>query len=211
MQITIPTSWNEISWSLFDRISSINSLELTQAEKIMKLISEVCGITVNEVKAMDASDIATIEQKISFLSEKPGERKIPSDTWECAGQKFHVDLYPAKFTAAQFIDYKVISEMDDIDRKIPRLIACFMYPEGKSYGEGYDIEWLVDFINEHMTVPEVTGYSNFFTVQYKAYASSLLESSMRRLSRQKGMSGQERKQLKEMLRNGKALINSFGI
>ena len=207
MKIEVPTSWYDVPWNLFEEISAIGAANLEDSEKEIMLISKICGISVEEVMDLDAASISAIDSRLQFLREKP-EKKMPSAVWECRGRRFRVDLYPAAFKASQFIDYKVISGME-IDRKIARLICCFLYPEGKEYNEGYDLEEVVDYVNTNMSVPEVTGYADFFMLQYRAYADSLAGYSMRLLKRS-GIPRRERRRIAESLRKGRDLIRSFG-
>ena len=117
---------------------------------------------------------------------------------------------PASWTAGQFLDYKVLAG-EDIDKQAARLIACFVYPEGAAYNDGsYDVEDVVNDINEYMTVSEVTGFTDFFMLQYTAYARALLAYSERKIKRLKGISKQDKKKLLEQMSKNKDLISAIG-
>lgn len=210
MEYTIPNKWEDITWKKFEEISAISKNEsLNDVEKELKLMSTVTGIPINELRSIDAGTYTSLEHTLSFLSKQP-QKTIPSDRIVLNGTKYVVNLYPASYTAAQFLDYKVIAGME-IDKKIPRLIACFMYPDGSKYNDGsYDVEALVNIINDYMSVPEVTSYANFFMIQFRALSGSLLEYSERQLRKSKAIPEQEKKQILESLRRGRDLINVIG-
>ena len=211
MQITVPSKWEEVTVKQFDELlAASQDKDLTIAEREVKIISILTGLSIQDVLNLDAPSFQAISDKLNFLNTKPS-KVMPKDKITLNEKEYHVDLYPKNFTAGQFLDYKVIAG-EEIDKKTARLIACFLYPVGASYNDGsYDVEDVVNTINEYMSVVEVTGYTNFFMIQYVAYANSLLEYSKRQLKRSRGMSKQQKQEVLKNLDKGKALINSFGI
>lgn len=211
MQITVPTKWEEVTVRQFDELlAASHDKDLTIAEREVKIISILTGISINEVRSLDAPSFQTISDKLNFLNTKP-PKVMPKDKITLNGKDYHVDLYPKNFSAGQFLDYKVLAG-EEIDKKTARLIACFLYPVGAQYNDGsYDVEEVVNTINEHMSVVEVTGYTNFFMIQYAAYANSLLEYSKRQVKRSRGMSKQEKQEALKTLDSAKASINNSGI
>ena len=210
MEIKVPTSWDDVTVKQFDDLVKIsNDPDLDIAEREIRLIAVLTGLSVFDTRYLDAVSFQKISNSLSFLNNTP-EKKLPVDKIVLNNKEYHVDLFPVKFSAAQFLDYKVLSG-EDIDKKTARLLACFVYPLGASYNDGsYDVEDVVNDINEHMSVPEVTGYTHFFMIQYTAYANSLLEYSIRKTKRLKGISKQEKQSIIDKLNKSKALIKSFG-
>ena len=210
MQITVPSKWEDVTVKQFDELlAASQDKDLTIAEREVKIISILTGLSIQDVLNLDAPSFQSISNKLNFLNTKPS-KVMPKDKITLNEKEYHVDLYPKNFTAGQFLDYKYIAG-EEIDKKTARLIACFLYPVGAHYNDGsYDVEDVVNTINEYMSVVEVTGYTNFFMIQYMAYASSLLEYSKRKMKKLKGISEQEKKELPPNLDKGKALINSFG-
>lgn len=211
MQITIPTKWEDVSVAKFDElVKASHNKDLTIAEREVKIISILTGLSVTEVMNLEAPSFQAISNSLNFLNTKP-PKTLPKDKITLNGKDYHVDLYPKNFSAGQFLDYKVLAG-EDIDKKTARLVACFLYPEGAQYNDGtYDVEEVVNTINEYMSVVEVTAYTNFFMIQYVAYANSLLEYSKRQVKKSKVMSKQEKQEVLKNLDNAKASISSSGI
>ena len=209
--INVPTKWADVKLKQFEELVEIsNNKDYTIAEREIRLISVLTGLELGEVRTLDAPSFQLISNSLNFLNTTP-EKVMPKAEFELNGKKYHADLYPNLFTAGQFLDYKVIAG-GEFDKKSARMIACFVYPEGAKYNDGsYDVEDVVNDINEFMSVVEVTGYTNFFMLQYKAYANSLLEYLKRKTKKLKGMSEQERNEVLKNLEKGKALINNSGI
>lgn len=211
MEIRVPTSWNEVTLKQFDKILEIsNNKDLTIAEREIRLIAVLTDTDITVIRYLDAPSFQNISNKLSFLNTKP-EKKIPVDSFVLNGKDYHADLAPASWTAGQFLDYKVLAG-EDIDKRAARLIACFVYPEGAAYNDGsYDVEDVVNDINEYMTVSEVTGFTDFFMLQFTAFAKALLEYSERKIKRSKEISKQDKKKILEQMRKNKAIIAAFGM
>ena len=211
MNIEVPTSWNEVTLKQFDKILEIsNNKDLTIAEREIRLIATLTNTEISVIQNLDAPSFQNISNKLSFLNTKP-EKRVPVDSFVLNGKDYHADLAPVNWTAGQFLDYKVLAG-EDIDKKAARLIACFVYPEGAAYNDGsYDVEDVVNDINEYMTVSEVTGFTDFFMLQYVAYAKALLAYSERKIKRSKAISKQDKKKILEQMNKSKDLIKSFGM
>lgn len=211
MNIEVPTSWNEVTLKQFDKILEIsNNKDLTIAEREIRLIATLTNTDISVIQYLDAPSFQNISNNLSFLNTKP-EKKVPVDSFVLNGKDYHADLTPVNWTAGQFLDYKVLAG-EDIDKKAARLIACFVYPEGAAYNDGsYDVEDVVNDINEYMTVSEVTGFTDFFMLQYTAYAKALLAYSERKIKRSKAISKQDKKKILEQMNKSKDLIKSFGM
>ena len=211
MNIEVPTSWNEVTLKQFDKILEIsNNKDLTIAEREIRLIATLTNTDISVIQYLDAPSFQNISNNLSFLNTKP-EKKVPVDSFVLNGKDYHADLTPVNWTAGQFLDYKVLAG-EDIDKKAARLIACFVYPEGAAYNDGsYDVEDVVNDINDYMTVSEVTGFTDFFMLQYTAYAKALLAYSERKIKRSKAISKQDKKKILEQMNKSKDLIKSFGM
>lgn len=210
MEIRVPTSWNEVTLKQFDKILEIsNNKDLTIAEREIRLIATLTDTDITVIRYLDAPSFQNISNKLSFLNTKP-DKKVPVDSFVLNGKDYHADLAPASWTAGQFLDYKVLAG-EDIDKKAARLLACFIYPEGAAYNDGsYDVEDVVNDINEYMTVSEVTGFTDFFMLQFTAFAKAFLGYSKRKIMKSKVMSEQDKKKILEQMRKNKDLINAIG-
>ena len=210
MEIRVPTSWNEVTLKQFDKILEIsNNKDLTIAEREIRLIATLTDTDITVIRYLDAPSFQNISNKLSFLNTKP-DKRVPVDSFVLNGKDYHADIAPRSWTAGQFLDYKVLAG-EDIDKRAARLIACFVYPEGAAYNDGsYDVEDVVNDINEYMTVSEVTGFTDFFMLQFTAFAKALLAYSERKIKRSKAISKQDKKKILEQMRKNRDLISAIG-
>lgn len=170
LNFTMPSSWDEVTLEMFDVITSN---EENPYEKIQDILEILTGLPKSEIKELPATilESAEINQKLSFMTKEPMKR-MPVEKLTLNGKRYVMSLYPAKWTAAQYLDYNAVLGGGP-QKKMAKLVACFCVPEGKKYGEGYDFDKLVDEIYKHMPVTVAMGFSSFFQLQLTSYVKAL--------------------------------------
>lgn len=170
LTLNIPESWDEVPVKMFMRLSS---LEGNVYDRMLTVISILSGEDEDDLKMLPATWLESegILKRLEFMSKEP-EKVMPSEKLTLGGKRYDVGLYPAKWTAAQYLDYGTVMA-DEGGNKIPRLIACFTVPEGKTYGEGYDYSAVVEEISEKMPITVALGYAGFFLLQLKSFAKAI--------------------------------------
>lgn len=201
--IKIATSWSDVTLEQYDRLSEI---KIESEEDIIKVLGVLTDLSYNELENLDLNTLNLLCSKIKFLNEE-AKPCIPTDKLEIAGRKFNVTLAAQNMKAGQFLSYKQLINVD-IDKKIARLMACFMIPEGHAFNDGYDTEELITFIYKNMTMVEALSYSNFFIVVFRAYADSMIRYLQKSLKKEKNQELKE--QMTIQLEAIKALIALTG-
>lgn len=168
--VSIPDSWDDISVRIFTEMAAMKG---NPFENMIKVISLLTGIEESEVKSWPvvALETSDIKQKMAFLAKEPVKR-LPSEKLVLNSRRYRVNLYPATWTAAQYLDYSTVLS-DESDKRIARLIACFCVPEGKKYGEDYDFEQVVEDINDFMPITVALGYTSFFQLLLESYTKAI--------------------------------------
>lgn len=86
---------------------------------------------------------------------------------ELNGRRYKVDTDMQNFTVAQYIDFQTFYPKRKTDEKVlGNILACFLIPEKKKYGEGYDIRETVQDINEYLDIMTANEILFFFLRQY---------------------------------------------
>ena len=185
LNINVPSSWDEVTLEMFDVITAEES---NPYEKTVSILEILTGLPKDEVRNLPAVVLenAGINQKLSFMMKEP-RKKMPVEKLTLNGKRYDMSLYPAKWTAAQYLDYNAVLGGGP-QKKMAKLVACFMVPEGKKYGEGYDFDRLVDEIYEHMPITVAMGYASFFQLQLTSFVKALsayTEKKKKRLTRRR--------------------------
>ena len=210
MNIKVPSQWSEISLKQFEELVDIsNDAELTDVERETYIISSLCNLSYNDVMNLDIESYGKILKALEFMNA-PVEKKMPDNHVTLNGNEYIIELVPKNFTAAQFLDFKVIANKPELDKHTARMCACFIIPKGHKYNDGYDNELVVNDIYEYMSIEHVLAVTNFFFLQYKACAESLIRYSARQMKKSKLMSKTEKKKLSNELATARRLIQHIG-
>ena len=196
LNFSIITSWSEVTLEMFDQITQVTG---TPYEQIPKLLSILSSATEDDIRSVPVLllDSAGVSEKLSFLSKQP-KKMMPAEKITLKGKKYNMSLYPAKWTAGQYLDYSSVMSADT-DRKFAKLIACFCVPEGKKYGEDYDFDEVVNIIYKNMSIEQALGYADFFALQLKSFAGALRDFSARKKNR---LTLRQERKLKKKLQAG---------
>lgn len=147
-------TWSDINLGQFEEISSIMSKPYSDEEKTNKIVKVIYDCDANN---LSIRDYIKITKSLTFLTEKI----VPSmvhKKYIINNKTYTFDVGFNSFSIAQFIDYSNIKKNNG---KTNELLACFLIPEGKNYGE-YDREEVTKDILL-MGVEDAIGVCNFFT------------------------------------------------
>lgn len=187
IELKVPTSWKEVTVAKFSELAAIsNENPFESTVRILSVLSDTPDDEIRKLSAL-ALENAGVNSKLSFLTKQPIP-DVPCEKITLNGKRYKVNLYPAKWTAGQYLDYTAALQMPE-SKKVARLIACFTVPEGLEYGKGYDFDETVDAINENMPITQALGFSSFFQLQLHAFAKALKaysEKKKKRSTRRQG-------------------------
>lgn len=211
MKIKVPTSWEDVTLKTFDELIEISNNEnFTDVEREIRITAALLGVDIPTLMGISSTDYYDITSKLNFLNETP-KKIMPADKITLNGKQYKVDLYPAHWSAAQFLDFKIINQQEIMDKKTARMIACFMYPIDSQYNDGsYDNDEVVNEINDYLSVRMALGMCDFFMLQYQAYAESILLYSKRKAQKSKVLSKEQKKELLKSLDSGLNIIKHSG-
>lgn len=180
----IVSSWSDVTLEMFDQLTQITGDN--PFERVPKLLSILSTLSEDEIKALPAHVLENggIMEKLNFITKEP-KPEMPSETVVINGKKYEMSLYPAKWTAGQYLDYSSVMGVET-DKKLAKIIACFCVPEGHKYGDGYDFDEVTKSVYKNMSITQALGYSSFFLLQLTAFGKALVsysEKKQKRLTR----------------------------
>lgn len=140
-------------------------------EVTLEVLSLLSGHTVDELMTMPIDGYFAIKAQGAFLLYQPTAGKV-QERYKCG----EFTLRPIKgvkdITTAQFIDFQEWSKQPG--RNTAEKLACFLTPEGRDYGEGYDQEDVINAVREHLSVADaITLDAFFFYASLKSMHASL--------------------------------------
>lgn len=130
-------TWNDITLRDWAQLRKADALP-DEGDRTIAIIAALAGMTPDEVCATNIRRFVEMKEAAAFVATD-----IPEPTGRTAGRYKlgTLTLVPSvdinKWSAIQFIDFQTLSEREDED--MVRLLSVIMVPEGKTYGNGYDI------------------------------------------------------------------------
>lgn len=201
-------NWNEISVNTFKKLQEIqfnqeDELEVLDAN--VRILALLCDVDEDEIGDLTKSEFQRLLNQTAFLKEMP-KAKI-NDKYVINGNKYNVHLKLQEMSISQYIDFQTFCK--EKEKNIAEIIACFLIPKGKKYGDGYNIGDVVNDIGEYMSIVDAYSIMFFFTLLFQSLTKAMLSYSIKQMKKEmKKMSNEEEKQkIREAITSIQAVKN----
>ena len=207
-------NWKDITIEVYDKIRALETEIVTQEQALdvnVKLLSILCDVDEETIINLPLAEFTILVGKTEFLKEMP--KYTVEQYYEIGkGRVFEVQMNLREMTTAQFIDFQTF--VKDKDNNLKHLLACFLLPKGKKYGEDYDIIEVAEHLYKNMSIATARSVMFFFTLQYQTLQKVMLNYSIREVKKQMKktknkeakknleMALQQMMQLKSLIKNG---------
>lgn len=195
-------NWNEISVNTFNELKNIDYNKedgvLGELETNIELLSILCDVDENAISNLSTTEFQYLISQIEFLKTMP-KVKV-QDKYVINGKKYKVFLTLKDMTISQYIDFQTYYK--DFNDKFAECLSCFLIPEGKKYGEGYDIVEVIDDIGNHLSIVDANSIMFFFVLLYRSLTKVTLCCSIKDLKKimRKTKDREEKNKLKIAIR-----------
>lgn len=193
-------SWKEITVNVYQRlIDAVNSAEITDDETLNNINKEIAMLAVlcecdeDEIAGISKNEFVRLSNESNFLSEMP-KVKI-QDKYTINGKKYEVFLSLRDMNMSQYIDFQTFYK--DTNKYFKELLAIFLLPVGKKYGEGYNIEEVIDDIGNHLSIVDANSILFFFVIAYRSLTKVMLNYSIKQM--RKAMKKEKNLERKQMI------------
>lgn len=173
------TSWRDVTINeYYDLKDKLSDDALSAYDKQVIQVAFANNMTEDEVWSTDIATFGQLQENAQWMNKfeiNPQVKftNIQLDEYLYIGDEyepvnlFTIDTNLQHFTVAQYLDFQTFSPKRKTDeRVIGNVLACFIIPKGKKYGEGYDIQELVNIINNNLDIMTAQEVCFFFLKQY---------------------------------------------
>jgi len=160
-------SWRDVSINeYFELRYNLSQLE-NEYEKEIYLISFVNGISEDDVYNMPISKVKVLQSQMSWLSDIEISPDVKFKNISINDSKYKIDVDLQNFTIGQYIDFQTFyPKRNSKTNYIGNLLACFIIPKGHKYNTEYDIQELINDINNTVDILTAHEIIFFFLKQY---------------------------------------------
>ena len=163
----IKKSWRDVTINKYYELKAALEEAEAEYEKAVKRIAFVYDMSEDDVWNLDIATFRSYNAETSWMDKFDIDDKIKFKTIELDGVKYNVDTNLQKFTVAQYVDFQTFfPKMKTEPKYMGNVLACFLIPVGKKYADGYDIQKLVETINEHLDIMTANEIVFFFLKSY---------------------------------------------
>lgn len=151
-------TWKDITIKKFYEITDILSVQ--DEYTMLNLID-----TIYNVSSMDLNITDLHKYSIEFIKEPIPECEIPKNL-VLNGRKYDVDFKLTDVKTAQFVDFQNYTKSGKY--KYEDVLSVFITPEGKKYGDDYDLKQVKNDILS-LSIVEAVAIAKFFFLQFKLF------------------------------------------
>lgn len=205
--------WSDITLSDYDRILEIAKSEDDDLNKDVKVISLLYGLEEKEIWNLPVDDVADYKAGIAFLAEPMQANPKKCAKIHIADEDYRVCTDLSKFTYAQYCDFTVYWKKEN---NLVDVLSAILVPEGKTYGEGYDINEFKQKIKENLDIVTASSICSFFLKSLVNLLKTSLQSLEKKTKLMKSLpikkQKEERENLKEAIRQTeiiRSMLNSL--
>lgn len=205
MKITIKNSWDSLTWKEYEQLEQILNTDIPADYKTVHVIALLSGLAVEEIERIPVSQFNKILPALEFLNTEP-ETHYHQFEYTINGREYDFKGKLQEITTAQYIDYRAYISEEDKD--IVKLMSVFLIPKGHEYNDGYDMEQVINDIND-MCWLDLRAAAFFFRIQLAAYIL-ILKSSLEKTLKatKKNKTPQEKKQIQKDITNLEEYLNN---
>lgn len=158
---TIPTSWDEVKLSVFQKLEKEKANENMQIIDILHILADK---TKDEVMELPSEFIDIMLSKLQFLTT-PMPQQEPSYKIEIDGETYQIN-FMEKLRVGEFIAVEMATKNDE--HNYANMLAILCRKEGEIYDSTFENEVLPSRIElfENQPVTKIMPLINFFLVRY---------------------------------------------
>lgn len=156
-------SWEEVPIKIYDKIVEVsNDEDLSPMQKNIEIISLLSNIPSDEIWNMDINEVKKLSIKASFINEFDFDKNKKPKSVTINNMKCTIKYNLNDFSFAQFQDFQTFYQMGT-DKYMQNILATIIIPDGKKYGDGYDLDEFTECLYNEMSITDSQRVMFFFT------------------------------------------------
>lgn len=161
-------SWRDCPIDTYYDICDIfDNTELSEVEKEISVLSILTEIDEETIYDLPIAQVRELLNKINWIGEFNINENVNFKKINICGEKYIVDADLTHFTTAQYIDFQTLWGKKDLRKYYGNILACFIIPKGKKYGEDYDINELAQKLRSEVDILTANEILFFYLTKLK--------------------------------------------
>ena len=194
-------SWNQVTVNEFIQLEQLLQADIPESYRTSHVVALLTGKSLDEIESLTAVAYTALARQLSFISEEPKYNEL-KDEYIINDRKYVLKADLTQISTAQYIDYQ--NYMKEEEKDVTKLLSCWLIPDGKEYGDGYDMKTVIEDMGE-LPLQDSLAICFFFRMQLGAFILILKDSLIKNLKTlrktEKRIKKEQIKQLEEFLLN----------
>lgn len=166
-------SWNECPIGVYRQLVEIEKdPALGEYERAVAKCAVLCGCDEQEIWDLPMAEASKLFERTAWTGSFDFDRKLKFKKLKVGKYTCRVNANMQEFTVGQYFDFTSYWNADRGDN-LENLLTVFLIPEGKKYGQDYDIADLKEEITWNLPLPVAQSVCFFFLKE----SVSLIEAS----------------------------------
>lgn len=200
-KIEMKNSWNQVTVNEFIQLEQLLQADIPESYRTSHVVALLTGKSLDEIESLTAVAYTALARQLSFISEEPKYNEL-KDEYIINDRKYVLKADLTQISTAQYIDYQ--NYMKEEEKDVTKLLSCWLIPDGKEYGDGYDMKTVIEDMGE-LPLQDSLAICFFFRMQLGAFILILKDSLIKNLKTlrktEKRIKKEQIKQLEEFLLN----------
>ena len=181
-EVKLKQSWNEITISEFLQLIQLQEVkddfQLAREVEIMKIISGDPNID-----ELSLPEFKQLINKVTFVNQPIPESLYPPKSYTTPMFKYIIKPDITKLSTAQYIDYTNYVKKSEGLEDLSKILSVFFIPKGFEYGEGYDMDEVIEDIENNVDIVTASSIAGFFVLQSQTCIKALKDYSIRMMKK----------------------------
>lgn len=140
----------------------VNDQNKSEDEKNLHLVALFTDSTIEDVGKLTTETFGEILFEITTFFDNKIQiiKNARFSNLNINGKEYDVLSKIENLTVAQYVDFQ--QYVKEKPQSLAKLLSVFVIPKGKQYNEGYDIEDVIDELNNNLDIVTANELSAFF-------------------------------------------------
>lgn len=203
-------SWNEVSISLYRQISEICGLENEPLDKNIKLIALLSDSPEDDIWDLRMDEVESLFKDIAWVFNFKFNQKWHGKKIKINGNSYDVSVDLQNFSISQYIDFQMLwPKIKESDSVYSQILATFIIPEGHKYNKDYELQEVINEIENYMPIPQANSVLYFFLISLarSIRATEICYTQLMKILQRRAKTKEEKEQIKKIEKETLGMIN----
>lgn len=169
-------NWKDMPVGMFKRLLDVDT---ESEDRAFALVAVLCDTTVDDILDRPLPEVKEMIERTKFLEKKPKVRIVKGE-YRLGDTVYTFNPDYTDIVVNQYIDF--VNTPKDVEH-VSEILSIFLIPKGKQYCKGYNVQKVVQDIDQYLGYEDANSLSAFFLGRWVLYLRSVERVTRKALKR----------------------------